>query len=210
MKIHIIGIAGVAGAGKDLLYTLASKHANCVKFSLAESLKEECKDFCVGSFGVDPTSCSREAKNKIRPFLVGYGLTKRNVTEGRYWIDTLTPKIKDFIFNYTLSSSNDSQDLFIFITDIRYNKYEKDEVSWLKNEMKGTLIHLSRFETKFPSSEKIFVKGANEEEVEQDPSLNKNADLVIEWQTAYGNEEEVEKSLTPAILSLLKDLKNFS
>lgn len=210
MKIHIIGISGVAGAGKDLLYSIVSKNANCARFSLADALKEECKDFCLENFGVDPTNCSREAKNKIRPFLVGYGLTKRNVTDGRYWIDKLTPKIKNFIFEQAINANGDAEELFIFVTDIRYSKYDKDEVYWLKKEMKGKLVHLSRFDAGPNSLSKTFIEAANEEEQNQNPLLIEQSDLNIEWQTAYGNKIEVEHSLKPAAIALLKDLKNIS
>ena len=33
----------------------------------------------------------------------------------------------------------------LVITDVRYDEYNNDEVDWLKNELGGTLVHLSQY-----------------------------------------------------------------
>ena len=57
--MKIIGISGVAGAGKDLFFKLLSQKIKCKRFSLGDELKEEIKPYCLAHFGIDPTNCSR-------------------------------------------------------------------------------------------------------------------------------------------------------
>ena len=47
------------------------------------------------------------------------------------------------------------------ITDVRFNKYKKDEVYWLKKEINGVLIHLSRYDE--IKGKRVFFPPANEE-----------------------------------------------
>ena len=47
MKNKIIGIAGVAGAGKDLFYELLSAKTKCRRFSLGDELKKEIRPYCL-------------------------------------------------------------------------------------------------------------------------------------------------------------------
>ena len=97
MKNRVIGISGIAGCGKDLFFSLLSKQVSCKRFALADELKLETKEILVSNYGIDPTSCGREDKDKIRPFLVFHGGLRREQTDGRYWVDRLTPKINKHI-----------------------------------------------------------------------------------------------------------------
>lgn len=170
----IIGIAGVAGAGKDSFF-LALQEAllnkrNVIRFSLADKLKEEVSEFCIKKYNIDPRTCSREDKEKIRHVLVKYARDKRLASQGRYWLN----QIEDEVLKYK------SSETIAVITDIRYSDYERDEIFWLKHEIKGTLVHLSRFEedeNKF----KYYRRGANEEELRNEPVLYEEADYSIEW-----------------------------
>ena len=74
----IIGLSGVAGAGKDLFYSLLEQSLPCVKASLADSLKRETSEWCKEHYGIDPLRCTREEKDIIRPFLVFHGVNKRH------------------------------------------------------------------------------------------------------------------------------------
>ena len=64
----------------------------------------------------------------------------RAKSNGRYWIDLLQKKMN--------SEENQDIDLAV-ITDIRYHEYDKDEVYWLKKELGGILLHLTRFYTEY-------------------------------------------------------------
>ena len=203
MKSKIIGISGVAGAGKDLFYELLSEKVPCKRFSLGDQLKKELSPYCLQHFGIDPLNCSREKKNLIRRCLVSHASLKRELTQGRYWIEKVDPLIKNHIFNQVL---NNSLCEFSCITDIRYNHYENDEVSWLKKELGGILVHISQF--KIINSRKIFVPPANPDEASQDSTLKASADYIYECQYIEGSHDHVRKVLSDSVIrDFLKHVK---
>jgi dephospho-CoA kinase len=163
----IIGITGVAGSGKDLFYSLLSKKRHASRFALAYELKNELRDFSMSLYGIDPVSCSRADKEKIRNLLVFHGDFRRKQTEGRYWIEKLEQKI-----NFANSE-------VICITDIRFVEYEKDEIHWLKKEKNGILIHISRI-----LEDGTIKLAPNEKEEKNDPILKDMADYRIKWSTS--------------------------
>ena len=193
MKAKVVGISGVAGSGKDLFYSLISKKINCQRFALADQLKTECRKYILDSYGIDILNCSREQKNLIRPFLVGAGLSRRNMTNGRYFVDKIEPKIKEFIYNYYCVEGNENS-IYPCITDIRYSSHEKDEVGWLKNDMGGILVHVTRFN--YVNGRKVDIQPANEEEEAQNPILKSQADYILEWETARGSQEQINEKLS--------------
>ena len=84
----IIGISGVAGAGKDTFFNLLSQYAPCRKYSLADELKKELNQWCRMHYGIDSQTCTREEKEIIRPLLVFHGALKRQA--GRKILDCKT------------------------------------------------------------------------------------------------------------------------
>jgi len=175
----VIGVSGVAGAGKDLfvqtcMEELSKRGKTSKKFALASALKREVKDWCVKHYGIDSVDCSREDKEKIRNFLVAHGTTKRHATEGRHWVEQLNPSVASDKNNYD----------YLFISDVRYDDYPKDEVYWLKEEAGGKLIHISQFELKPMPYEtvKVFREPANNEEARNDPRLKEAADYNVIWE----------------------------
>ena len=171
----IIGISGVAGSGKDTFFEFLSERLPCKKFSLADELKEEVRQWSRLHYNIDSTNCPREEKELIRPFLVFHGSTKRLDTEGRYWIEKLSESlVKDKFNGYKI------------VTDIRYDDYENDEVSWLKNELRGTLVHVSQFEYFKDVEEGALIRKfrppANSEEARNDPKIREKSDFQIEWE----------------------------
>ena len=161
-----LGISGFAGSGKDTLYTLLSERINCKRVALADQLRREMNPFIIDKFGIDLFNCSREEKDLVRPLLVEYGRIKRQQTEGRYFIDKINPYVKNL--NTT-----------VIVTDIRYSQYEKDEVHWIKNELNGILVHVSKY--KEIDGKKIFSESPIKDERENDPKLQAAADYKIEW-----------------------------
>jgi len=185
----VIGLSGVAGAGKDLFFTLLSRKLNCQKFSLADALKSEVGLFSYPQYGIDPLDCSREEKDAIRPLLVLHGTFKRNQSEGRHWIEKLNNKI----------NKNNLTSSIVVITDIRYDDYPKDEVYWLKKELGGVLVHISMYEetpSLCGSSCKYFRRPINGEEARNDPKLKSQADYVVEWKKVKG---DIDTKLEPYI-----------
>lgn len=203
MKTNIIGIAGVAGSGKDLFFELLSEKVKCRRFSLGDELKSEVRDHCIHHFDVDPTSCSRKDKNLIRRSLVSHASIKRELSNGRYWVDKVDVKIKNHIFNQILNGGISE---YSCVTDIRYNQYEKDEVHWLKEELGGILIHISQF--KIINSKKLFIPPANSDEASQDEDLKRSADYRYECQFIEGPLVHVKEVLSKGVIEdFLKCIK---
>ena len=185
----IIGLSGVAGAGKDLFFKLLSKKLNCQKFSLADALKAEVSEFSQDQYDIDPLTCTREQKDLIRSLLVFHGSFKRNLTKGRHWIEELNKKINKNILTNSI----------VVVTDIRYDDFPKDEVHWLKEELGGLLVHISQYE----QMERIGVgswqnwKGpANDEERRNDPEIENQADYRVEWEKVKG---DIDTQLEPHV-----------
>tara|TARA_Y100000593_G_scaffold749_1_gene1421 strand:+ start:38133 stop:38741 length:609 start_codon:yes stop_codon:yes gene_type:complete len=171
MAKTIIGISGVAGAGKDLFFSLLQKHLPVKRFALADSLKNDVRGWCVNRYGIDPTECSRDDKEKIRDFLVFHGTFMRAQTKGRYWIDKLDYEVRRYL---------NSWENIPVITDIRYQEHPEDEVTWIKKELKGVIVHVSQYQLK--DDKRVWKCPVNSEEQRQDPILKNHADFSVEWE----------------------------
>ena len=136
-KFNNIGISGVAGCGKNTLSTIIIKLLQRMglpyrELSIANNLKQEVSWVSRELYGINSSNCTRKQKDTIRPLLVAHGEIKRKLSNGRHWVEILNKEL--------------APDKINIITDIRFNKYEKDEVYWLKSEINGVLIHLSRYD----------------------------------------------------------------
>jgi hypothetical protein len=178
-KNQVIGVSGVAGSGKDLFSSaveqeLVLKGFKVKRISLAAALKSEVRRWCFENYGIDSIDCSREDKEKIRDFLVFHGTTKRNASGGRHWID---------IIDSIIRMEKDNYDYFI-ISDVRYDDYEKDEVYWLKEELKGVLVHVQLYwvEQRLNGHKKVFQQPVNSEEARNDPKLLKKCNYDVTWE----------------------------
>ena len=174
--MKIIGISGVAGAGKDTFFELLQKKLNCKKVSIADALKKEMAPWCGEHYGIDLLNCTRPEKEILRPFLVFHGNLKRSLTDGRHWIDMLDKQIKAGQAQGYLNEGTT-----LVITDVRYDEYDNDEVDWIKKELGGTLIHLSQYWYEHPGH-RSWRPPANNAEKENDPRLKAKADYIIEWE----------------------------
>jgi len=171
MGIYYIGIGGVARAGKDsfansLLKLIKLDGYNAIRSSLAEPLKHDCKDFISTKLGLDVWTDNTQEKAIFREMLVWYGKVKRQQTEGKYWTDLLTKKVEI-----------ESPDICI-VPDVRYLQYPEDEVFWLKEKMKGVLIHVQRRD-----AHGDIIPPANMDESINDKLIRDNADFQLEWPT---------------------------
>jgi len=184
----IIGVSGVAGAGKDLfvqtcINQLKQQGKTAGSLAIASSLKNEVREWCLDHYGVDSLGSDREEKEKIRSFLVFHGTMKRRSSNGRHWIK-LANAVVDSI------RSNNTYD-YLFISDVRYNDYPNDEVHWIKEELGGTLVHVSQYEwgevldkKNWPKTkiDKVFLPPANEEEKRNDPKVERASDYKLRWE----------------------------
>ena len=168
----IIGLAGVARSGKDSFFNFC-KDLNLggntsEKIAFAWCLKEELEDFLVEKFNINPFTEDKEQKEIIRPILVAYGMTKRHVTKGRYWIDKAFDKIKN------QEAAN------FFITDVRF----PNEVDRIK-ESNGICIHIKR----------KGVNPVNSEEEYYDPIVRDKSDYRFEWPTFDDLKQPIAKDM---------------
>ena len=191
-KYTNIALSGVAGCGKNTVSSIITKLLGRLdlpykELAIADNLKKELIPSSKELYGIDPSNCSRREKDLIRPFLVAHGEIKRNLSEGRHWVNQVNSKLNAEKIN--------------IITDVRFNKYEKDEVYWVKNEINGVLIHVSLYNIK--NNQRVFLPPANETEFKNDLLVKKEADFILNW--------PFEKDKTKQILNcekLLKWVKN--
>jgi hypothetical protein len=165
----IIGLSGYAGSGKDLFYKLISNKINIKRYALADELKLDIRDQIKKTHDIDILTCSREEKDSIRHLLVEYGTTKREITNGRYWIDKLNEKISPIKEH-------------VCITDVRYAHYEKDEAHWIKEELGGVLVWIDQYRVDVNEGARVMNTAPNEEEAVNGPKIRACADYVIEWE----------------------------
>jgi len=194
-KQIVIGVGGVARAGKNLFCDLLVKqlkqqyNLHAQHFALAYELKMDCRLFIWEKLGVDVFTENTEEKKVFRDMLVWYGDAKRKQSNGRYWIDKLNNRIeKEFAWG------TPPIDVAI-ISDIRYDFYENDEVDFIRKEKNGPFIHISKYTYGFPTdgrvvkvsgqtvnNTKIFTDPANSHEALNDPKLQKKADYLLQWE----------------------------
>jgi hypothetical protein len=178
---RVLGITGVARAGKDtfatiLIAKLEAQGYSVKRIALADALKGDCDEFCKKRLNISAFTQDPKEKLLIRPLLVWYGDAQRQRTNGRYWIDIAQSKIDSSDFDYYV------------ITDVRYSFFEKDEVQWVKDECQGVLCHVSKWgmynvpvnDTSY-KTEWSCVPPANDHEALNDPKMRAAADYRVEW-----------------------------
>ena len=196
MTKKYIGVSGVARSGKNLFCDIAIKQLSqkgikAKQYALAYYLKKDCEDFIKTKLGLNVFSENTEDKSIFREMLVWYGGVKRKQTEGRYWTGLLHEELK--------KDTNDVN----FISDIRYVEYSGDEIFWLKKELGGKLVHISKYTYGFPTdgrhyrvndlSKKIYTEAPNQHEAINDPKIRFLADYKVEWEqvTTNGNKQDL-------------------
>jgi hypothetical protein len=185
--MRVIGLSGVATSGKDLMCSLLveafeKQGKKAKRFALADELKLKLNDLLKKEFSIDIFSCSKEEKELVRPLLVSFGKIARERTQGKFWTDLLERKIKE-------SESID----YAIVTDVRYDEFEEDEVSWVIEKMNGVLVHISRLENG------IRVTPPNEDEARNDPRIEGKANFKVVWDTNLTLAKEAAFDLSNSI-----------
>ena len=196
MSVLYIGIAGVARSGKDSLaleienLIRSYKGKTIYRTSLAQPLKEDCKDFIKQYLGLNVFTDNNEEKATFREFLVWYGKVKRQQTQGKYWTDLLDKRVQKF------------QPDVCIIPDVRYQQYDEDEVSWLKAKENNILIHLQRI-----AINGEIVPPANMDESINDSIIQNSADYKIIWPTFTdeNKQEHMREFAEKAFNAVIKD-----
>ena len=181
--MFVVGVSGVARSGKNLFcdmiaYELEQKGISSRQFALANELKLDCLEFLKEKCGLDVWTSETKDKSLFRDFLVWYGDLKRKQTNGRYWINKM---------DEALAKSNKDVAL---ISDVRYDAYERDELSWVREERGGVVVHLRRYLSPNLSminlhsmESRSYVEPPNEHERINDPKMRDGAALRVEWPT---------------------------
>lgn len=164
----LIGLSGVAGAGKDFFSSLAVEYfeeqgLTVRTFALADEVKLKLDHFIQDSYGFSAFVQDRELKEAIRPLLVAFAEGIKKTKGDDYWTNLLFGRLHEYSF----------ADIII-VKDIRF------PVELLKlKELGGSLIHISRFlsDTLF----KLFMQPANSDEAKNNPILLDNTDLKFSW-----------------------------
>ena len=96
MDNHIIGISGLARCGKDTFFNLFKSNfqeEDCLRIAFADELKKELNTFLVKNFRISAYTENNQQKEIIRPIMVSYGLAKREISKGKYWINKVKKQI---------------------------------------------------------------------------------------------------------------------
>ena len=177
-NLNLIGIAGVAGSGKDtfgkIIGNVFENSGGKVNYlSFAAKLKAEVSDISKKLYDIDPTNCTRDEKNLIRPLLLAHGAIMREKTQGQYWIEG----VKNLIIENNIN----------IITDVRFCEYECDEVDWIQSNG-GIVVHITRFFEE--NGQRIYIMPDNEYEKRNDKTLKNKADYSFSWPTDISKQKK--------------------
>jgi hypothetical protein len=186
-----LALSGVATAGKDtfcrlLIREFASRGIVAKRFALADELKKKTAPFISELCSFDIFNCTAEQKELVRDLMVAVGKIKRAVSQGQYWTSLVSKQIQ--------KAANEADQPFVpVITDVRFDEYENDEVSWVKSQG-GLLVHISRFDC-----DGNLVPPANQSEELNNPKVISAADIRIVAQNVNTDERMNLAELSPQV-----------
>lgn len=141
--MKIIGLAGAARVGKDTLYRFIHDNVSfkVARYSFADIIREDLSQMfnSIQDEQIRKTIHdglylpSSPLKESVRPLMAEYGVLMRNLTEGKYFINILSQKLKN----------NKEGAQYGFITDVRFCEYHFDEPE-LIHSLGGKVILLER------------------------------------------------------------------
>jgi ABC-type oligopeptide transport system ATPase subunit len=177
-NLNLIGIAGVAGSGKDtfgkIMGNVFENSGGKVNYlSFAAKLKAEVSEISKKLYDIDPINCTREEKNLIRPLLLAHGAIMREKTQGQYWIEG----VKNLIIENNIN----------IITDVRFCEYECDEVDWIQSNG-GIVVHITRFFEE--NGQRIYILPDNEYERRNEKILKSKANYSFSWPTNISKQKK--------------------
>jgi hypothetical protein len=207
--MKIIGVGGLARAGKDTFVSIArsvfeKNGYNTFKFAFADLMKKEIEIVLKNNnFPIDIYNCTGEEKERLRPLMVWWGCARRQYsTQGLYWVNHV---------NKLISKLPEDERTVIFISDVRF----QNEANWLK-DVGGVFIHLKKYNVidgrdgyGDTIETKKFDVPPNEEEAKNDPIIASMADVGIEWENKTGKIAIEDADLRQVVLDTLNLTKFF-
>lgn len=165
----LIGLMGVATAGKDAFCTLLSAHIRSIqpdrvvnRVAFATALKAEL-DPLFKAFGGTAWETDPVKKAAIRPLLVSHGMSQRVLSGGMHWIRCVEPDVKAML----------ARGEIVIITDTRF----ENELAWVKS-LGGRCVYIERIRP-----DGTPVPPVNSDEAANDAALRAGADVSISWPT---------------------------
>jgi len=165
MKINkpIIALSGNGRSGKDTLCRLIRCRYisnRITRYAFADALKLEVNKFLLDTMGISAFTEDPVEKEKIRPFLVFWGVDFRRKDNDNYWVDSVMASI----------DSND--DDASVVTDVRFMN-EHTELK--KHDTLFIYVEL------IDNDDKIIAPPANAYEEENNSILREKADYILRW-----------------------------
>jgi hypothetical protein len=181
----IIGICGNARCGKDTMAeliqeVLADIGIKSKKINLADSLKDELRDFVDQTLGIDVYTNNTEEKNIIRPLLVTWGTHVRRKLDENIWLKKAVEKMKD--------------ECVYIVPDIRY----PNEMDWLRQH-NSYCIFIDRIDGD------ILIPPANDDEASNNPILKASSDFQLTWQTVGDENKKMLKQIAIEVIEKTVD-----
>jgi len=202
--MKVLGIAGLARAGKDTFCSIAidilTKNGFKAKqYSFAEQLKKEVRPFLRDVCGADVWTLDPEIKKDIRDFLVWYGTTWWRKRDPKRWIRGVDVAMKNDIGQIDIA----------LVSDVRY----PNEGEWVRS-WNGYLVHVSawKWEADYLPDNRRFLGAPNEQERINDPLVKAQSDYKLEWPAkGLGPKEATEDpDLRQEVLRALNSCQWFS
>lgn len=221
--MKVIGIAGYARCGKDTFVSiardvLAKNSYRPMRVAFADTLKQE-----VGSmlkkfdFDLDVNTTDSDLKTKLRPLLVWWGCSRRDLSDGGlYWVDIVDKQLQTLKADYIKNGESTDQ-VVVLVSDVRF----PNEAKWIHDKWNGVVVHLKRFkyekvksgqDNSDVSTVKIYDAAPNEEEKKQDPLVQEMADYAIEWESKRKMttaEAVADTDLQKVVVNTLNSVKFF-
>lgn len=181
----MIGIAGLARAGKD---TLAKNLSEVIEddwgcevriFAFANELKSQMDDFLIKHYGISAFTEDTEEKKVIRNLLVCHGETMKKFHINTIWADLVIDSIR-----------SDPKNFFPIISDVRFD-FEAETVQ----DNYGKIIHIAKIGNKPP----------NEIEYINDPKVMEISDLKHTWPPYEPDEMDQCKGHAEILWQMLKE-----
>jgi len=190
----MIGISGVARAGKDTLAkylkSIIEREMKCdVEIvHLADKLKSDLDKLISCNFNFQVFSENDQEKQLMRPILVSYGEAMKKKWGKDVWMKKLHEEIK--------SRKNKK---FFIIADARFDF----EIDYIRDEFSGFSVHVSKI-----NNEGVLIsKPANDVEKENDPLAQEKCDIIHSWPEYQPDKMEECKAHAQMIWQMAKQQK---